>query len=523
MRSRALGPRFRPVVGARRQLLACASRSAFPGRRARRVDLFHAPHYVVPPLSPGRIVVTIHDCIHLRFPQYCRIAARSPTRETMMRSAARRVAPRADGVAGLEGRHPALPEGAPADKVEVIYNALDERLAATPTAEAIGHVRERFQLDLAVHALYGEHQAAQERGPADRGVLDPPARRARGRQAPHHRRRDLQVPEPAPPRAPASAAPARAVPRVRARRDAGGAVPAGVGVRVPVAVRRVRAAAARGDGGRRARSSRPTCRRCPRSSATPPCWSIRWMPARSPTPWPACSATRRLRDELVRRGLERVKAFSWERSVARVRQVYGETRQDAARVADGDRTGAAAPGPACRVALVHDWLTGMRGGEKVLESLCRLFPDADLLTLVHQRGIGLARIEAAARFARRWCSELPRAARCYRALPAGLPVRHRAIRPRRRGSGDLDEPLRGQVGRADRARAAPLLLPFADALRVGSVRRLLRPGPASARSRTRPRGPCWRGWRDGTGATAHRVDRYVANSTLRCRADCAVL
>jgi glycosyltransferase involved in cell wall biosynthesis len=38
-----------------------------------------------------------------------------------------------------------------------------------------------------------------------------------------------------------------------------------------------------------------------------------------------------------------------------------------------------------RVALVHDWLTGMRGGEKVLEMLCEMFPDADLLTLVHLR------------------------------------------------------------------------------------------------------------------------------------------
>ena len=38
------------------------------------------------------------------------------------------------------------------------------------------------------------------------------------------------------------------------------------------------------------------------------------------------------------------------------------------------------------VALVHDWLTGMRGGEKVLASLCRVFPSADLVTLVHKRG-----------------------------------------------------------------------------------------------------------------------------------------
>ncbi len=39
-----------------------------------------------------------------------------------------------------------------------------------------------------------------------------------------------------------------------------------------------------------------------------------------------------------------------------------------------------------RLALVHDWLTGMRGGEKVLEVLCERFPEADLFTLVHVRG-----------------------------------------------------------------------------------------------------------------------------------------
>ncbi len=39
-----------------------------------------------------------------------------------------------------------------------------------------------------------------------------------------------------------------------------------------------------------------------------------------------------------------------------------------------------------RVALVHDWLTGMRGGEKVLEVLCHIYPDADILTLFHFPG-----------------------------------------------------------------------------------------------------------------------------------------
>ncbi len=39
-----------------------------------------------------------------------------------------------------------------------------------------------------------------------------------------------------------------------------------------------------------------------------------------------------------------------------------------------------------RVALVHDWLTGMRGGERVLEVFCEQFPHADLYTLVHRPG-----------------------------------------------------------------------------------------------------------------------------------------
>ena len=34
-----------------------------------------------------------------------------------------------------------------------------------------------------------------------------------------------------------------------------------------------------------------------------------------------------------------------------------------------------------RVAIVHYWLLNMRGGEKVVEELCRMFPEADLFTL----------------------------------------------------------------------------------------------------------------------------------------------
>ncbi|WZO97110.1 glycosyltransferase [Isosphaeraceae bacterium EP7] len=47
-----------------------------------------------------------------------------------------------------------------------------------------------------------------------------------------------------------------------------------------------------------------------------------------------------------------------------------------------------------RIALVHDWLTGMRGGEKCLEVLCRAFPDATLHTLIHREGRLSPAIEA---------------------------------------------------------------------------------------------------------------------------------
>jgi glycosyltransferase involved in cell wall biosynthesis len=39
-----------------------------------------------------------------------------------------------------------------------------------------------------------------------------------------------------------------------------------------------------------------------------------------------------------------------------------------------------------RVALVHDWLNGMRGGEKVLDALCERYPEADVFTLFYVPG-----------------------------------------------------------------------------------------------------------------------------------------
>lgn len=47
-----------------------------------------------------------------------------------------------------------------------------------------------------------------------------------------------------------------------------------------------------------------------------------------------------------------------------------------------------------RVAIVHDWLTTMRGGERVLHEIAAIHPHADLYTLIHVPGATTPRIDA---------------------------------------------------------------------------------------------------------------------------------
>jgi glycosyltransferase involved in cell wall biosynthesis len=74
-----------------------------------------------------------------------------------------------------------------------------------------------------------------------------------------------------------------------------------------------------------------------------------------------------------------------------------------------------------RVALVHDWLTGMRGGERCLEVFAELFPDADLFTLVHVPGSVSTAIERR-RIRTSFIQHLPRAATSYRSYLPLFPL-----------------------------------------------------------------------------------------------------
>ena len=66
-----------------------------------------------------------------------------------------------------------------------------------------------------------------------------------------------------------------------------------------------------------------------------------------------------------------------------------------------------------KVALVHDWLTGMRGGEHVLEAIAELVPQAKLFTLIHVPGSVSPSLTAIPRITSRM-QKIPGAEKRYR-------------------------------------------------------------------------------------------------------------
>jgi glycosyltransferase involved in cell wall biosynthesis len=141
----ALGPNFRAVVETAPPY-SVAEQIRIPiALRRERADLFHAPHYVLPPLINCRSVVTIHDCIHLLFPQYLpgRLAygyARTSLWLATHRSNRVLTVSETSKSDILRRFH------IPADKVTVVYNAIDERLSEVPAEAEFERVRIRYQL-----------------------------------------------------------------------------------------------------------------------------------------------------------------------------------------------------------------------------------------------------------------------------------------------------------------------------------------------------------------------------------------
>ena len=141
-----LGPNFRTVLEASPNY-SLREQIHVPWVLSRtKPDVFHAPHYVLPPAVRCRSVVTIHDCIHLMFPQYLRNRASHAYARAAMWAAARR-SDRILTVSEASKRDILHFFNVAPEKIVVVYNAIDEHFWVTPPEEDVARVRERYQLN----------------------------------------------------------------------------------------------------------------------------------------------------------------------------------------------------------------------------------------------------------------------------------------------------------------------------------------------------------------------------------------
>jgi glycosyltransferase involved in cell wall biosynthesis len=84
--------------------------------------------------------------------------------------------------------------------------------------------------------------------------------------------------------------------------------------------------------------------------------------------------------------------------------------------------------PALSAALCHDWLSGMRGGERVLEMLCDGFPSAPIYTLLANRAV-ISDTITRHPIHTSWLQRIPTIEKHYRALLPLFPAAIRSLRP----------------------------------------------------------------------------------------------
>ena len=91
------------------------------------------------------------------------------------------------------------------------------------------------------------------------------------------------------------------------------------------------------------------------------------------------------------------------------------------RIANSKRTEVAGARKLMKVAIIHYWLVGMRGGEKVIEALCEMYPQADIFTHVYVPEMVSDRIRQH-RIIPTFINSLPRASRMYKTYLPLMPL-----------------------------------------------------------------------------------------------------
>lgn len=161
-----------------------------------------------------------------------------------------------------------------------------------------------------------------------------------------------------------------------------------------------------------------------------------------------------------------------------------------------------------KVAIVHYWLTGMRGGEKVVEALADLYPEADIFTLVVDRSAISERLKQHT-IIPSFLQRIPRATRIYQRLLPLMPfaLEHFDMRDYDLVISSESGPAKGVVPRADAVHICYCHSPMryiwdhyhAYRAHSGFLSKLAMPVFA----------PFLRVW---DVSTAARVDHFVANS-----------
>ncbi len=145
-----------------------------------RLDLFHATHYVIPPLARARAVVTIHDIIHVLYPQFLPHRAALIYARVMIRRALRR-ADRIITVSNNSKRDLVDYFGISPARIEVIYNGVAGRFRADlPRAES-----ERVALKYGLPRPYLLFLGGEKPHKNVRNVLRAFAEARRARALPH--------------------------------------------------------------------------------------------------------------------------------------------------------------------------------------------------------------------------------------------------------------------------------------------------------------------------------------------------
>lgn len=99
----------------------------------------------------------------------------------------------------------------------------------------------------------------------------------------------------------------------------------------------------------------------------------------------------RLFPEFVLKNFMKYLGYKLGRGYALARQLITNPKLGAA---SGLQTNVADSKIQLRIALICDWLTAMRGGERCLDAMCEIYPDADIFTLVHFSGSASKTIES---------------------------------------------------------------------------------------------------------------------------------